>query len=123
MSGWKRPGLLSPLIAASEFAMAQFDVYRNPNPDSRDWAPFLVDLQHDMLGDLATRIMAPLLPASGATTLKGLSPDVQIDGARYFVSMVEMASVPVSELSSPRGDLRDYRQNLLAAVDLLFTAV
>lgn len=51
---------------------ALFDLYRNPNPASREWAPYLVDLQHEMLSGLSTRIMAPLVVAepSGATAIQ-----------------------------------------------------
>lgn len=51
--------------------MAQLDLYRNPNPESRKW---LVDLQHEMLSGLSTRIMAPLVIAesSGTTAIQRL---------------------------------------------------
>ncbi len=40
--------------------MAQFDVYANPNPDSQQQIPYLVDIQADLLDHLATRVVAPL---------------------------------------------------------------
>ena len=105
--------------------MAQFDVYANPSPRSRDWAPYVVDLQHDMLRDLATRIMAPLLKSTGTPTqrLGGLNPTVEIDGQRYTLSATELAAVPVSEVGDPVANLAEFRSEILAAVDLLFTAV
>ncbi len=39
--------------------MAQFDVHRNRA--SREY-PYLLDLQADLLRDLATRVVAPLTP-------------------------------------------------------------
>jgi len=103
----------------------QFDLYQNPNRESREWAPYLVDLQHHMLSALATRIMAPLVAAepSGEPTMQRLNPAVSVEGQSYFLSTAEMASVPVSELSAATGNLSPYRDELLAAVDLLFTAV
>lgn len=58
--------------------MSQFDYYKNPNPESKDWAPYLIDLQHDMLSVLSTRIMAPLLSMkpSGSSVIKRLNPIV-----------------------------------------------
>lgn len=105
--------------------MPQFDLYRNPNPESREWAPYLVDLQHHMLSALATRIMVPLVAAkpSGGPTIQRLNPTVSVEGQSYFLSTAEMASVPVRELSCATGNLSPYRNELLAAVDLLFTAV
>ena len=40
--------------------MAQFDVYRNPRGTSR--ARYLLDVQHDVLSGLKTRVVVPLLP-------------------------------------------------------------
>lgn len=105
--------------------MAQFDLYENPNPKSRKWAPYIVDLQHEMLSGLATRIMAPLViaKASGEPTMQRLNPVVSVEGQNYFLSTAEMASVPVKELAEASGNLSLFRDDLIAAVDLLFTAV
>jgi toxin CcdB len=39
--------------------MGRFDVYRNARPGSR--FPLLLDVQADLLADLATRIVIPLM--------------------------------------------------------------
>lgn len=105
--------------------MPQFDCYANPNPQSREWAPYIVDLQHEMLSALSTRIMAPLLVSQPSTEplMQGLNPVVTINDKTYFVSTAEMAAVPLEALPAPCGTLSEYRNELLAAVDLLFTAV
>ena len=41
--------------------MAQFDVYENEEPDSKDIIPFLLDVQHDLHNGLATRTVVPLV--------------------------------------------------------------
>jgi len=78
-----------------------------------------------MLSALSTRIMAPLVVAesSGEPTIQRLNPVVSIDGQKYFLSTAEMASVPLKEFTACRGNLSEHRGELLAAVDLLFTAV
>jgi toxin CcdB len=105
--------------------MPQFDYYDNPNPQSRDWAPYIVDLQHEMLNSLGTRVMAPLVisKSSREPTMQKLNPVISIDNQEYFLSTPEIASVPVKELSSCRGNLGEYRGEFLAALDLLFTAI
>ena len=105
--------------------MAQFDVYRNLDPESHKWAPYLVDLQHDMLSALATRVVAPLIIAtpSAEPVIQRLNPVVPIQGSNYFLSTTEMASIPINELSQPTENLSPYRDELLAAIDLIFTAV
>jgi toxin CcdB len=40
--------------------MAQFDVYPNPNPASRDRVPFVVNVQSDLLEQLPSRLVMPL---------------------------------------------------------------
>ncbi|WP_425401193.1 CcdB family protein [Algiphilus sp.] len=105
--------------------MAQFDYYANPNPQTSEWAPYIVDLQHDMLSSLSTRVMAPLVVSepSGEPTMQRLNPVLTIEGREYFLSTTEMASIPVRELAPRCGNLVKHRGELLAAVDLLFTAV
>lgn len=105
--------------------MAQFDVYRNPDSKSRAWAPYIVDLQHDMLSALGTRIMAPLLVArpKSEPVMQLLNPVVEFKGSTYFLSTSEMAAVPVSALSEASGSISSYRDDLVAAIDLLFTAI
>ena len=44
--------------------MAQFDVYENSNPETRDIFPYLLDVQADILSDLPTRVVVPLVTAS-----------------------------------------------------------
>jgi len=38
----------------------QFDVYRNPSLRMREQYPFVVDVQSDLLGSLATRMVVPI---------------------------------------------------------------
>ena len=105
--------------------MAQFDLYRNPNAESRQWAPYIVDLQHDLLSGLSTRIMAPMIIAepNDVAAIQRLNPQVSIDGKDYILSVAEMAAVPIRELAEPVDNLAAHRDAILAAVDLLFTAV
>lgn len=50
--------------------MAQFDVYRNPNPATRGDLPYLLDVQSDLMAGLATRKVAT------AMTIQTLTPQV-----------------------------------------------
>lgn len=44
--------------------MPQFTVYRNKNPQTLSVVPFLLDVQHDLLSDLETRVVIPLRSVS-----------------------------------------------------------
>jgi len=69
--------------------------------------------------------MAPLVTVKPRddSILQRLNPVVSITGKAYFLSAAEMASVPVSELSEAVDNLGQSRDELIAAVDLLFTAI
>jgi toxin CcdB len=102
--------------------MAQFDLFRLPRNKRY---PFLVDLQADLLRDLATRVVAPL---TAVTRLKGkpisrLNPVVEVEGTKYAVLFQELAALPVSALGDAAGSLRTRRDELIAALDLLFTGI
>ena len=102
--------------------MAQFDVCRHAR--SRRY-PFLLDLQADLLRDLARRVVAPLTPLKrmGGTPISRLNPVVAVDGSQYAVLFQELAAVPVAVIGKPVGSLRSRRDELIAALALLFTGV
>jgi toxin CcdB len=52
--------------------MPQFTVYRNKNPQTLSTVPFLLNVQHDLLSDLETRVVIPaseLLSESAAAPM------------------------------------------------------
>ncbi len=104
--------------------MAQFDLYKNPNPAARKHAPYLVNLQSDHLDHIATRLCAPVKSARiSSKPIAGLMPEIEINGERYLVFMQEIAAVPASVLG-PRATSADrYRVQLIAAIDLLVSGI
>ena len=58
----------------------QFDVYDNPSPRMREHYPFVVDIQSDLLGSLATRMVVPL--AVTALAAARLPPGCRASSAR-----------------------------------------
>ena len=105
--------------------MAQFTVYRNPNPASRRRVPLLLDVQADLLEDLATRVVVPLMPASPRkpTAVKRLMPVVTVDGQRYVLVTPQIAGINRKALGAAVGDLAANRAEIVAALDLLLTGV
>jgi toxin CcdB len=49
--------------------MAQLCVYKNPNPRTRAQYPYLLDIQNDLLSELRTTIVIPLMPSSVASPI------------------------------------------------------
>ena len=102
--------------------MAQFDVYENPNEETNQTIPYLLDLQADLLDNLATRVVAPLVAAAmmgGA--VKHLNPRFKIKDNVVFMSTAELAGVRISALGERVGSLSEQRNEIIAALDFLFT--
>ena len=104
--------------------MAQFDVYLNPNPATRKAIPYLLDVQADLLNTLATRVIVPLVlaeemgPAAQTLNLK-----FKIKNTAVIMSTAELAGVPVRSLGDKATSLKGKRDEIIAALDLLFTGI
>lgn len=97
--------------------MAQFDLWRLKD------GLLVVDLQTDLIGIGASRIVAPLRDAVRYTAFPGLTPVVEIDGQRWIVRVQELAAVPAAELRNRAGSLQDMRDPLKHALDILIDGV
>lgn len=97
--------------------MAQFDVFRLAN------GYLVVDLQTDLIGIEASRIVAPLREVGCFAAFPGLTPQVDLDGAQWIVRVQELAAVPGSELRYHVGTLAGHRDALKRALDILIDGV
>ena len=93
--------------------MAQFDVFRLQS------GVYVVDLQTDLIGLRATRIVAPLREEGTFAAIPGLTPEVRFEGKRWIVRIPELAAVPGAELQNHIGSLHDARDALKRALDIL----
>ena len=104
--------------------MAQFDVYRNPSATTRKTVPFLLDLQSDLLSDLATRVVAPLyLTAAYGPAARHLNPILSVKGTKVVMSSTELATVPRRVLQDPVATLASARSEIVGALDFLFLGI
>lgn len=102
--------------------MRQFDVLQNKNPETRGQVPYLLLLQADLFGDLATQVVAPVIAEERfGPRLDWLTPQVTIGTSRYVVSIPELAGVPASILGDPVASAAGQREELISALDFLFT--
>jgi toxin CcdB len=99
--------------------MAQFDVYTNVNTQTKERVPYLLDIQHDLLDDLSTRVVIPLVV--GMKPVTHLNLLFVIDGQKVTLSTAEMAGVPLRLLGAKVTSLEQSRQEIIAAVDFLIT--
>jgi toxin CcdB len=102
--------------------MAQFDVYENPNEETNQTVPYLLDVQADLLDTLATRVVVPLVDASAmGKAIKHLNPRFTLRNATVFMSTAEMAGVSLRSIGEKISSLKDQRHEIIAALDFLFT--
>lgn len=99
--------------------MAQFDVYKNINESSKQIIPYLLDIQNDILKNLSSCVVVPLvLNAKGA---KILNPIFNIENQTVTMSTAELASIPKDKIGAKVCSLEDKRDEIIGAIDFLIT--
>ncbi|MGZ4955574.1 MAG: CcdB family protein [Methylobacter sp.] len=102
--------------------MAQFDVFENPNKDTNQATPYLLDVQADLLDTLSTRVVVPLVTASAMSkAIQNLNPEFTIRHTAVFMSTAELAGVSVRSIGEKVGSLKEQRHQIISALDFLFT--
>lgn len=101
--------------------MIRFDVCRARGPGVAVRERLVVVLQHEVLADLATVIVAPIYTPTELPRLERLRPTVELGGQPFVVAIDRLVSIPVKHLSLPLHNLGAHRMEFLAAVDLLFS--
>lgn len=105
--------------------MAQFDVYRNPNTASRTRILYLLDVQSDLLDLIATRVVVPLARPDviGNKAAERLNPVFMVEARRVVMLTPELASVPRTAIGVRVANLSAHRNEVIAALDLVFTGI
>lgn len=93
--------------------MAQFDLYRLPE------GVIVVDLQTDLIGLEASRIVAPLTEAGSIAELPRLDVRLRWDDRDWIIRVQQMAAVRGALLKRPVGSAETVRDDLMNAVDIL----
>jgi toxin CcdB len=101
--------------------MAQFDIYANPDENSKASAPYLLDVQADLLNKLSTRVVVPLVTAAAiGKSLPFLNPKFEVQGTTVIMSTAELSGVHIRQLGPKVGALQGSRTEIIAALDFLF---
>jgi toxin CcdB len=102
--------------------MAQFDIYENKNPETKKSIPYLLDLQSDLLDNLTTRVVVPLITvAAMGKAAKYLNPQFKIKRTTVIMSTAELAGVNMHVLGDKVCSLKEHRTEIISALDFLFT--
>jgi toxin CcdB len=101
----------------------QCDVHRNPDDHSGE-IPYLLDIQANLLSDLQTRVVVPLIRArSFGRKAARLHPEFTIDGQHVVMATHLMAAVSRQTLGSAVASLGEQRDIVLNAIDVLWSGV
>ncbi|PCJ96324.1 MAG: plasmid maintenance protein CcdB [Zetaproteobacteria bacterium] len=99
--------------------MARFDIYKY----SGKAVPLVIDVQADLLSDLNTCAVIPLVLEKNAQkeALSKLKPTIQIEGVKYILMTTDIGTVTRSSLGEHVANVEnDYRQEITEALDFLF---
>jgi hypothetical protein len=101
----------------------QHDVFVNPSQRFRNAFPFVAELQADV-AEGRDRMVAPMAQLSAVpSTPARLSPVVRHDGHQFYLVMPLMGLLPRSRLTKPVGTIKQHLDDIVRAIDWLFTGV
>jgi toxin CcdB len=102
--------------------MAQFDVHRNTGKH-KDAIPFVVVVQSSQFDDYRRRVVVPLVRKSviGRLSHANFNPIFKILGTPVVLHPLEIVSVPVEQLGELVESLSEESQQIIAALDELFS--
>jgi toxin CcdB len=97
--------------------MARFDVFSNP-----EGSGYLLNIQTDLLNDLNTRVVVPLLPADEAPKpARHLNPIFKIGDDDVIMVTQFIATIPISALPIPVSNVGHRSGEIIAALDMLIS--
>jgi toxin CcdB len=105
--------------------MAQFSVYQNKNAQTKKSFPYLLDVQSNLLSELATTVVIPLARFDQSRTkiLTRLTPVLRIDQHEYVVLTPQLAGIQRKELGKLARNIRFIKLRLLEEVEELVASV
>lgn len=103
----------------------QFDVYENPSPRMRDVYPYVVDVQSDLLGALATRMVVPLAitSLSAKDMPRRMCPLIRV--ANQLLMLVPFEAAPLDKrlLRTEIESVRDRSHEIIEAMDAVLSGI
>ena len=99
--------------------MARFDVYAL----KRGEVPYVLEVQADLLSDLASVVVIPLVPADAARaeTMRKLKPIITIKGQDFCLMTTDIGTLRRASLGKPVVNVEEqYRAVIVDALDFLF---
>jgi toxin CcdB len=98
--------------------MAQFDLY--PGAQGKG---YLVECQSNLLRDLTSRVVIPLMPVNSAMESSHLNPIFEIDGCNHVLATHLIFASPKARLTKAVANLDDRHDVIVRAIDTLISGV
>lgn len=99
--------------------MAQFDIYENLNTRTNQEIPYLLDIQNNILKNLSTRVVVPLV--LNMKPAKILNPQFEIKSSLVTMSTAELAGISTDNLGSFVCSIEVKRDEIISAIDFMIT--
>lgn len=105
--------------------MPQFSLYKNANKATQKNYPYLLDIQSNLLDDLRTTVVIPLMPKrlAGDHTISKLNPVIKIRNEGFTVMTQSLAGIDRNTLGAHVCDLIQYRSEIIAAIDFVISGI
>ena len=105
--------------------MPQFHLYKNSNKATQKNYPYLLDIQSNLLSDLRTTVVIPLMPKklAGSHTISKLNPVIRVKSENYTVMTQSLAGIDRNALGESVDDLAHYRSEIFAAIDFVLSGI
>jgi toxin CcdB len=101
----------------------QFDVFKNPDTAEAKYRPFLVVLQSDLVSGLTATVVAPLVKRKDMIGAQRLNTLVTIAGEEFWLATHELFALDRRMLRNSVASLAACRDDIIAAIDMLFTGI
>jgi toxin CcdB len=105
--------------------MRRFDVVRNRDSGNARRFPLLLVVQSDFLQGLPTQVVVPMVRSGKLRDRPAelLNPVAQVDGDDYVLLTQQLAAVPVTTLGATVASLEPRRDDIVRALDFLFSGI
>jgi len=102
----------------------QFTVFDNADARTRDAAPYLLDVQSDLIAKAQTCVVVPLIAlARAGQPIDRLMPVFELLGREWVMDTLQLAGVPRRTLGPAVADLGGERARILTALDMMVSGI
>lgn len=103
--------------------MAQFDVYPNRDPRTSASRPYAVEIQSDLLAPMPSTVLVPLARVGSLERMPvlRLNPSICFNEEALVLLTQDISAVARRALPTPLANLAAQREDILAALDFLFS--